>query len=442
MLASGFAASNAIHWDDGKSEVSIIPYKDLAATYSTVGDLDAWKKIADFTVSQGRDSINIAIASAFASPLVQLTGVSGLTLAIISEKSGTGKSTALKIAQSVWGHPIKGVNSLTDTQNSVIRKLGILNNLPAFWDELRMREDVEGFIKTMFMLGQGKEKSRLTQTSEFQDMGTWNLLMTVASNEYLTDHIDQMVQSTDAGRRRVFEVTVPSLDDDGLTASNMAMFKKLEKNYGYAGEAYAKYIAENYSEVDKLVHKFMNYFTKALTIDNNERFWLAFMASTMAGASLAKKLNLVDFDLKSMVDYLSAEFVRMRGAINIKHTAPKPKSYELLTGFLNKYSSQVITVNQLSGRGINSKLKLTCDRMPVVAELADDDNVRIDAKTFLDYIYKHGGQPTSVIKQLDGDIATFSETRAALGATVLNSVGGRVRCFQFNRKDPALSKYF
>lgn len=452
----GFAASNAIHWDDGNSETAIIPYKDLAATYSAVGQLDVWRDIANFTVDQGRDAINVAIASAFASPLIQLTGVSGLTLAIISEKSGTGKSTALKIAQSVWGHPVRGVNSLSDTQNSVIRKLGILNNLPAFWDELRMREDVEGFIKTMFMLGQGKEKSRLTQTSEFQDMGTWNLLMTVASNEYLTDHIDQMVQSTDAGRRRVFEVSVPNLEDDGLTASNMAMFKTLDKNYGAAGEVYAKYIAEHYDEVDKLVHKFMNFFTDKLKVDNNERFWLAFMAATMAGASLAKKLGLVNFDLKSMAAYLCREFDRLRNAAGCKTHKPKPRAFELLTGFLNKYSSQIISVDQLSAKGVHSVLNLDSDRKPVVAETAigvDDGTgkfvpvdgtelVRMDAKFFLDYVYKNGGQPTAVIKDIGSTVTSFKETRSALGAAVPGSVGGRIRCFQFDKRDPALSDYF
>lgn len=451
----GFTASNTIHWSNGKEETATIPFKDIAAMYTPTGDLETWKQIAGFAISQNRDSINVAIASAFASPLVQLTGVSGITLAIISESSGTGKSTALKIAQSVWGHPIKGVNALSDTINSVTRKLGVLSNLPAFWDELRMREDVEGFIKLLFQLGQGKEKSRLNQHSSFQEMGTWNLLMTVASNEYLTDHIDQIVQSTDAGRRRVFEVTVPNLEDDTLTATNMAMFKNLEKHYGTAGQIYSKHLAEHYDDVDSLVHKFMNYFTSKLRIDNNERFWLAFMASTMAGASLAKQLGLVSFDLKSMASYLCEEFEKLRNAAGCKTHKPKPKTYEYLTGFLNKYSPHTMCVDQLSAKGVKCDMKLEPDRTPVMIEMAigtNDDiqyalanergEIRIDAKAFLDYVYDNGGQPTVVLKELKDRVISFKETRAALGSSMPGSVGGRIRCFQFDRRDSALSDYF
>ena len=49
-------------------------------------------------------------------------------MSFTSRKSGTGKSSAMQVAQAVWGHPIKGVNALNDTPNAVMHKLGKLRN--------------------------------------------------------------------------------------------------------------------------------------------------------------------------------------------------------------------------------------------------------------------------------------------------------------------------
>lgn len=441
---TGFAASSNIYWDSGEEETSIVPYKDLSAMYQPKGDIEKWRDVTNYILAQKRDGINVAVASAFASPLIKYTGVSGLTLAIVSEKSGTGKSTALKAAQSVWGHPIKGINALSDTANSVIRKLGVLNNLPAYWDELRIREDVESFIRMMFQIGQGKEKSRLTQTSQFQDMGTWNLLMTVASNEYLTDHIDQLIHSSDAGRRRVFEITIDDVLDSKELSANMKKFRLLEDNYGAAGVEYARYLAANHEYVSNLVHKYMEFFTEKLGTNNDERFWLAFMAATVAGAHIASKIGLVKFDLQNMIKYLGREFTRLRQDTTTAVERTSVRSYDFITRFLHDYSPNTSGVDHLISRAQpkNSVIKPP-ERTPVIAEVSDTTRwVRFDRKKFLDYVYNGGGQPTSIMKELENTLPSMRQPRAALGRGVVGAVSGRVRCIDIFMDDPAISRYF
>lgn len=439
----GFAASSNIYWDNGDEETSIVPYKDLSAMYQPKGDLDTWRDVANYVVTQGRNGINIAIASAFASPLIKFTGVSGLTLAIVSEKSGTGKSTGLKVAQSVWGHPIKGINALSDTSNSVVRKLGILNNLPAYWDELRIREDVESFIKMMFQIGQGKEKSRLTQSSNFQDMGTWNLLMTVASNEYLTDHLDQIIHSSDAGRRRVFEITIDDVLSSNELSANMAKFRQLEENFGHAGIEYAKYIAANSVYVSGLVHKYMDYYTKQLNTTNDERFWLAFMAATTAGAHLATKIGLLKFNVQELIKYMSAEFNRLRNDTNGTIQKTHVRAYDFIVEYLNANAANTATVDHLLNR-INktNTVILQPDRKPVAAEVSNDRWIRLDRKAFTTFVYENGGQPTSILKELADTLPSLKYTRASIGRGVVGNVGGRARCIDIFMDDPAITYYF
>jgi uncharacterized protein (DUF927 family) len=183
--------------------------------------------LAHYLTSENRHAITAGILSAFAAPLISFTGVNGCVLALVSDKSGTGKSTALRTAQAVWGDPRRGVNALDDTPLSVANRMGRLNNLPAFWDELRMKDQVEKFVLLMFQVSQGKERARLRSNITTQHVGTWNTLITVASNESITDHVRHLVHGTDAGLLRVFEVTVPLL----LTTTSVSLVVSMRSGW-------------------------------------------------------------------------------------------------------------------------------------------------------------------------------------------------------------------
>lgn len=440
----GFITAGNIYWSDGSLEASNISSKKIASHYAAKGSIKVWTKIANYVVSQDRMSINIGIASAFASPLVKFTGVAGLSLALVSQASGTGKSTALKIAQAVWGHPIKGVNALSDTSNSVIKKLGILNNLPAYWDELRIREDVEGFIKLMFQLGQGKEKSRLTSATDFQDMGTWNLLMTVASNESLVDHLDHLVKSTDAGRRRVFEVSVDDHVDESALADNMAMFATLETNYGGVGVEYAQWLASHIEDVKHIVSQYMQYFTKQLSATSNERFWIAYMAATVTGAQVATKLGYVNFDIRGMIKYLSLEFERMRESTKESSVAPTKQALNLLIEYTNIFTDSTVVVQELPKQGRSEyKILEYPERRPVQIEIGRKDHrMRVNRAHFIDWVYKKGGQPTAVLTELSKLLPNMFETRASLGKGVPNNTAPRIVVLDIDTLDQAIKSYY
>jgi hypothetical protein len=46
----------------------------------------------------------------------------------------------MAVAQAVWGNPQTATQQLDDTQNSVLKKIGTLQALPLFWDELKTDE--------------------------------------------------------------------------------------------------------------------------------------------------------------------------------------------------------------------------------------------------------------------------------------------------------------
>src|SRR5690606_28476387 len=125
-------------------------------------------------------------------------------MSAFSKASGIGKSTSLKVAQAVWGDPVKAVQSLSDTQNAVMNKLGEIRSLPLYWDELKTEDDTKKFVNITFQTTQGKEKARMSRSVTQREPGSWQTLLVSASNDSLLDYVIGRTNMTTAGIYRVF----------------------------------------------------------------------------------------------------------------------------------------------------------------------------------------------------------------------------------------------
>jgi len=384
---TGFSTNNQIFWDDGHIQEVAMADNLLSGQYQPRGSIEPWKKASEYIIKQGRPELICALASGFASPLIKLTGVNGLLLSIVSRQSGTGKSSALKASQSIWGCPIRGINSLHDTTNSVAKRLGALRNLPAYWDELRMQDEIDAFIKLIFQIGQGKEKSRLTQTSAMQDMGTWNTLMTSASNESIYDHILEAVKGSNAGVVRVFEVTFAEAVYKPDLANTQLMFKRLDDNYGNAGPIYGAFLAKNKDKISDKLEAVIESLSKEAKAGSEDRFWINTMGCLLVGAACANSCGLTKFDLPALRKYLLGEFKRMQVTSNEEVTTVKQTINDLLNEFLNVYGDNVYGVEKIPvGREL-PKITHLPTRYPVVAMVAEDGGIRLNAREFKRWVY-------------------------------------------------------
>src|SRR5579871_466722 len=192
-------------WSPNGERQAASPDFVIAQQYEPTGAIEPWITAAKMVTQQKRPALDAVIAASFGAPLVRFTGQTGLLMSLYSIESGIGKSTALKIAQAVWGDPIKAMQGLSDTQNSVVNKIGEIRSLPLFWDELKTEDDTKKFVNLAFQLSLGKEKSRLTQSSQQRNPGTWQTILVSASNESLLDFVLTRTKMTTAGLYRVFE---------------------------------------------------------------------------------------------------------------------------------------------------------------------------------------------------------------------------------------------
>lgn len=354
----------------GKTEVA---YSEPIQHYTPTGALQPWLNAVKLVTDQKRPAIEAIVATAFAGPIVKLMGAETPMVTCYSTESGTGKSTSMKIAQAVWGHPIGARNGLSDTSNFLMHKVANLQHLPVYYDEIKTDKEEEKLVAIAFQIGQGAEKARLNQLSQAQDRKTFASMLVAAANASIADMITEATSSTSAGAVRVFELDVPIGPPTVPTSVADRILSKLEDNYGRAGELYAEYIVTHRVTIETMLDKVGAHFRNVLSTTQEERFWLTAMTSIYVGAFLANVSVGTSFDLPALEQYLIGEIYNLR---NMRNTAvrdiTKTDKLDDLIGYMlstikgkNLLETDIITV-----QGSNPTVKLRM-QMETVNRLGD-----------------------------------------------------------------------
>lgn len=424
---------NGKMYTPGGEETALNTDPELARQFTPQGNRQDWLDCAFIITDQKRPELDAILASAFAAPIVRFTGHSGLLLSAYSVESGIGKSTALKIAQAVWGDPVKAVQSLSDTQNSVLNKMGELKSLPLYWDELQSEDDSKRFVDTVFRLSLGKERSRLSSKITQRTPGTWQTIMVAAANDSLMDAVATRNKATMAGVYRVFEYIVrpPLPGSPGQIDPTVAqrMLSKLNDNFGNIGVEYAKFLGENAAMIDKHVAKTLKGLSVATSMRQDERFWISMIACLVLGASYANHLGFTNIDIKALRTFLVANLEKLRKARSYHTSDIKNVSnvVNILGRFLNEKRARntIVTDTIYRGRGkppagtINIRTDMTKLDTVMVHVGQNDKIVRIGRAYLLEWLTSHN-HPRQVFFEAISETlnARFVNARLAAGTPI------------------------
>ena len=123
------------------------------------GSFEEWQKCAQMFNDPGYELHAFALLCGFASPLMEVTNVNGVTLSLYSEGPGTGKTGALNGALSIWGDP-EALGVYEGTSNGLMQRMITSKNLPFGLDE---QGNLDGKVVSPLLYGisSGKSKIRL-----------------------------------------------------------------------------------------------------------------------------------------------------------------------------------------------------------------------------------------------------------------------------------------
>lgn len=131
----------------------------LLDLYRTGGTLEGWQKMA--ALCEGNTRLIFGLSHSFSGPLLYFVPKVAGTIFSFCGPSTTGKTTALDVAASVWGHPEKQKRTWRLTSNGLESICTLYNDSVLYLDEMGEAEadDLQA-IAYMFAGGTGKTRAR------------------------------------------------------------------------------------------------------------------------------------------------------------------------------------------------------------------------------------------------------------------------------------------
>lgn len=322
---------------------------DLIGSFDPKGTIKEWKKIINALSVPGLEPLQFAALCGFAAPLMKFTGVRGATVNLLSNGSGTGKTTAEKIALSVFGCPDDTMLIADDTYMARLHRFGVMNNLCVMSDEMT-NTPVEVLSNLVYAVTHGRGRHRMERDSNAERINstTWCTINLTNSNSSIISKMAKFKSRADGEMMRLLELHVDRI----VIPNGDITFNTMHDNYGVAGEVYAPWLVVNHSKIPELLAKQMQIIYSRVGKQGEERFWVALISAVLVGGRIARGLGLHDLDMKALEDWACDLILRLRGVVEEESI----DAQSLIGEFLNDKAHEILgigtTVNAMTGNNI------------------------------------------------------------------------------------------
>lgn len=403
--------------------------KPSIAALKKKGSFEEWKSVIDFYAQDGYEDYAFGHLTAYGSLIFPFSGQSGAIISMIGQ-SGSGKSTILKSINSVYGEP-KNFLTQNGTTNAQMNRLAIYRNYAVTYDEIT-NIDPARLSDLAYAVSQGKSKLRLDQNSQERDTSksNWQLIMACTGNANLTDRLSSHKIDASPEALRIFEYYIHRRDAVKHSEAREIFEKRLDHNYGHAGEVFIKYMVANTDRINQLFNEVLVNLEERAGTYQKERFWLAIATANIVGGMIAGELGLHSFDMDKISAWVVTKLQEMRGVVDENVRSPA----QIVSEFINNAANKALV---LEGGVIGKNGKLT-DMYPVV-EPSDQLWVRIEAAKNLayidrqrlkDYLTKGGSDYNTVKRQMmDAGVLMNPDSNKVLSANSNKAKSGSTKCW-------------
>jgi putative DNA primase/helicase len=197
---------------------------------SCAGLVEEWRASIG-RLASGNSRLIFAIATAFAPSLAKFAGEDSGGFHFRGASS-SGKSTALKVAASVWGNPKSYCRLWRSTSNGLEGLAALHNDGLLLLDELSQVDPREAG-EAAYLLANGQGKARASRAGTAKQSASWSLFFLSAGEESLTALMAKAGQRTNAGQ----EIRLADIEADA--GAGMGLFETIHNQISPAALAIA-----------------------------------------------------------------------------------------------------------------------------------------------------------------------------------------------------------
>lgn len=169
----------------------------LEPALAVSGTAEAWRDSVA-ALAAGNSRLVFALSVAFAGALADVVGEDSGGFHLRG-KSSSGKSTALKAAASVWGHPLTYPRLWRATANGLEGLAALHNDGLLILDEINQMDPKE-VGEAAYLLANGQGKARATRTGAARPSARWRSLFLSAGEESLATIMARGGRTPNAGQ--------------------------------------------------------------------------------------------------------------------------------------------------------------------------------------------------------------------------------------------------
>lgn len=405
--------------------------RKMARHLQAKGTLDKWKEVFAIYDTPALDGHALATLTGFGSPLLRFLGHNGSIINLISDESGTGKTTTLRLVNSIYGDPEKHNATAKDTANAMIHKLGIINNLPYTADELST-VSAHDISDLFYSMSQGQGKDRMAQSGNVlrENTTTWQTISLISSNPSLIEKIRSIKNNPDGELMRVLEFRMIR-NTSHINKENKHLLEVvLKDNYGHAGLLYIQELLRNYDFIVNQTREIQNKLIDKLDVEQHERFWVGTIAANISGGLIARQLGLIGWNIERIQDWGTAKFLDMRAKRLTMISTPD----EILGQFMTTYYNNILVLPAAPTPGMPRTMRAQTNvRTPIVGRI-EPDTLRafIGITAFKTYCMDNGITVEATVDGLQsmGIIVNRSLARKITAGAELDTTN--IRCYELD----------
>jgi hypothetical protein len=294
----------------------------------------------------GVQALQFMVLAGFGAPVYAArdgSDVGGIIHAV-SPVSGTGKTTAMRVASTIYGDREMLLTTPETTPAARIKLQATLHSLPLCVDEITR---VAGANLTQWVMSstQGKEKARSTKDGDAlqANPGEWRSYAMTTANTSLVDTVaSEMKEDSSGATHRILEITIPAIEHAGI--ESWEADELLGQNCGVVGPIWADHIVTHKAAIMARISEEAKAIRALDGAQGKERYWNMMVASVLAAGEEAARLGLHTFDMAAVrawaYELLGSQ--RTTAALVQHHVTPA----DVLSEVLHNHNDQFIVISK------------------------------------------------------------------------------------------------
>jgi len=311
---------------------------DMVDWYRADGTLEKWKEAFNGYAHAGYEPQAFAALTGFGAPLLKITtNHKGILLNLMHGESGTGKTTILRMINSIWGHPEDPMRSIDDTKASMVLRMGVLNNLPLTTDEMTniKNEEISNYL---YGITQGRGRDRMNANSNTLRVNrtSWRTIGVATSN---ASFYDKLYALKDLPKGEIFRCVEYNVHHEKILTvdEGIRLFDELlMENYGHAWYPYIHAVMQNRDGIAENVKRVSKQISDKLNLLPSFRFYAALGAVNLVGGEVSRELGLHDYSLERLHEFYMDTISNIRQ----NNITEERGAMSFMSHYLLKYMSQ------------------------------------------------------------------------------------------------------